>query len=123
MIGGFIQESKSKNAMVAVVAIVALIVGGVGGYVAKDQMNNDGGSSSVTSSQPTTDTKVADLRVLLSGLQQEHVSLASAATRAGFDGTRNFEVADSSLGENTDDLSAAVGSVYGEAAKAKFKEI
>ncbi|MEO5691377.1 MAG: hypothetical protein ABIQ64_04275 [Candidatus Saccharimonadales bacterium] len=117
------MQDSNKNTMIAVAAVVALVLGGVGGYALKDQMHDEGSNASVSSNAPTADTKAADLRVLLNGLQQEHVSLASAATRAGFDGARNFDAAAGSLGQNTDDISAAVGSVYGDEAGAKFKEI
>jgi hypothetical protein len=72
---------------------------------------------------PSTDTKAADLRVILNGLEQEHVALASEATRAGFDGSANFAPAAASLDKNSHDLAAAVGSVYGMDAEAKFYEI
>jgi len=120
------QDNKSNSTMVAIAAVVALVIGGVGGYVVGDQMDNNSNSKSSNvsrSTAPTTDTKAADLRVVLNGLQQEHVALASAATRAGFDGARNFEAAAASLDNNTNDISAAVGSVYGEEAQAKFDEI
>ncbi len=115
------MEHKTKNgAIIGVIA--ALIIGMVGGYAIGNSMNDDGNESTSTS-QASTDTKAADLRVLLSGLQQEHVSLATTATRAGFDGARNFDASAKSLDNNTNDISAAVGSVYGEEAQAKFDEI
>ena len=115
------QESKSKMSMMAV-AVIAVAIGGFAGYAVKDNMKDDR-KDNVAIVQPATDTKAADLRVLLSGLQEEHVSLASTATRAGFDGARNFDAAAASLSNNTNDISAAVGSVYGKDAEAKFKEI
>jgi hypothetical protein len=56
-------------------------------------------------------------------LEQEHVSLAAAATRAGFDGDASFAAAAGSLGKNTQALADAVGSVYGDDAGAQFKKI
>lgn len=114
--------TESTNKIGAIMGVIAaLIIGGVGGYAVSN--GRDDGQTSVSSSTPATDTKAADLRTLLSGLQQEHVALASAATRAGFDGSRNFQAAAASLDNNTNDLSAAVGSVYGEDAQKKFDDI
>jgi len=115
---------NGKSAMVTA-AVVALIVGGGAGYVIGNSGGDDGngGKSSSSSAAPATDTKAADLRVLLNNLEAEHVDLASAATRAGFDGDKSFAAAAGSLGQNTDNLSAAVASVYGDEAGAQFKEI
>lgn len=116
------KENGAASAAI-ITAVVALVIGGGLGYA----MGNKGGDSvqkNNESSQSTgTDTKAADLRALLNNLESEHVDLASAATRAGFDGDPSFEAAAGSLGKNTDDLSAAIGSVYGEEAGAQFKEI
>lgn len=111
--------------MLAVALVAGLAIGGGVGYMSGN--NNDdvdtGSSSSMVSSSPATDTKAAGLRVLLNNLEAEHVDLASAATRAGFDGDPSFTAAAGALGKNTDDLSAAIASVYGDEAGAKFKEI
>jgi hypothetical protein len=113
------MEHGSKAVLVAV---AALIIGGGAGY-AIGMNGEDSQSSQSSQSAPATDTKAADLRAVLNNLQAEHVDLASAATRAGFDGDPSFQAAAASLGKNTDDLSAAVTSVYGEEAGAQFKEI
>lgn len=115
-----LHQSGAIPAIITVV--IALIIGVAGGYavgMSKDKDDNH----EHTSSAPVTDTKAADLRVLLNGLQQEHVALATAATRAGFDGSANFGPAAASLDKNSRDLAAAVGSVYGADAEAKFYEI
>lgn len=107
-----------------ITAVVALVLGAGAGYMLG---NNKGGGDTAknneSSNSAATDTKAADLRALLNNLQAEHVDLASAATRAGFDGDPSFQAAAGALGKNTDDLSAAVASVYGEEAGAQFKEI
>ena len=118
------MEKTSMSTMV-VSAVIALLVGGGAGY-AIGNMSGDESSLVSTNSEttvPMTDTKAADLRVLLNGLQQEHVSLASAATRAGFDGSANFMPAAGSLDNNSKDLQAAVASVYGEEAGKTFYDI
>jgi hypothetical protein len=75
------------------------------------------------SSAPRTDTKAADLRVLLNALEREHVDLASAAVRAGFDGAPSFNAAAGQLDQNSVEISKAVGSIYGADAEAKFLQI
>ncbi len=97
---------------------VGLLVGGGIGY-----MLNNNKEAEQHGHTPATDSKAASLRVLLNNLEAEHVDLAAAATRAGFDGDPSFTAAAGALGRNTDELSAAIASVYGEEAGAKFKEI
>lgn len=116
------MESHGNKAVVAIVTLVlGLAVGGGVGYAAADMNKND--SKSNTSSDMSTTAKASDLRATLNNLEAEHVDLASAATRAGFDGDPSFTAAAEALGKNTDQLSAAIASVYGEEAGAKFKEI
>jgi hypothetical protein len=112
----------------AILAVITLVIGvfigtGIGRAMGDDKNNSKELSNKNNSSVVTTDTKAAGLRVLLNNLESEHVDLASAATRAGFDGDPSFNATAGALGKNTDDLSKAVGSVYGEEAGAKFKEI
>lgn len=116
-------DNKTKGAGLGA-ALIALVVGGAGGYAIGNSMSDDeskNGSSS--SSQATTATPASDLRAMLTGLQEEHVSLASAATRAGFDGSAMFEPAAASLDNNSKDLQKSVASVYGDEAGDKFYEI
>jgi hypothetical protein len=51
------------------------------------------------------------------------VDLASQATRNGFDGSSDFKASASALDANSVAISQAVGSIYGDAAAAKFLEI
>lgn len=113
--------SDNKVTMMVAGVVVGVLIGGGIGYMSGNKKDNHAENS--TSSVVTTDTKAADLRAVLNNLESEHVDLASAATRAGFDGDPSFAAAAGALSKNTDDLSAAVGSVYGEEAGAKFKEI
>lgn len=114
------KESGAASAAI-ITAVVALVIGVGTGFA----LGNKSGDSqnNATSNVASTDTKAADLRALLNNLEAEHVDLAAAATRAGFDGDPSFQAAAGALGKNTDELSAAVASVYGEEAGAKFKEI
>lgn len=121
------MEHSAKSIGITM-AVLALLIGGGAGYAIgmnKEDKHTEGEATS--QSVPAADTKAASLRALLNNLEAEHVDLAAAATRQGFN-TGNlqdpqFVAAATSLGANTDALSAAVASVYGEEAGAKFKEI
>ena len=116
-------NSKSKSAMVLAVLAAGLLVGGGIGYATGNNMDDETTGSSQSSSAPSTDTKAAGLRVVLNNLEAQHVDLASAATRAGFDGSPMFEASAGALDQNSVALSKAIGSVYGAEAEAKFLEI
>lgn len=115
------QQGAASAAIVT--AVVALVLGAGAGYMIGNKDGGDKQSNNESSQSVATDTKAADLRALLNNLESEHVDLASAATRAGFDGDPSFQAAAGALGKNTDSLSAAVASVYGEEAGAQFKDI
>lgn len=67
--------------------------------------------------------KAVDLRATLDSILSEHAYLAVVTMQKGLDGAADFEAAAGQLGENTDELSKAVGSVYGDKAGEQFKEI
>ena len=68
--------------------------------------------------------KGVDLRVGLNQLLQEHLYLASSATGAALGGRNDeFAAAGDALNTNGTDLGAAIGSVYGDAAKDQFNQI
>lgn len=115
------QDSKNKTPVVIALVVAGLIAGGGVGYLAGNSMDNESTQSS--SVAPATDTKAADLRVLLNNQEAQHVDLAAAATRAGFDGDASFEAAAAALDANSVALSESIGSVYGDEAKAQFLEI
>ena len=120
------KNNEKGNA--AIIGIVAVVVGLLVGYMAGGVMKKPATQSAIeqkTGEAVTTgETKGAsDLRVLLNGLEKQHVDLASAATRAGFDGNKDFEAASGALLKNSDEIAGAVGSVYGPEAQAKFLEI
>lgn len=69
------------------------------------------------------DTPAVDLRAQLNMTFTEHAGLAAMAMQDGADGAESFDQASAALLANADDLSAAVGSVYGEEAGAQFSEI
>ncbi len=118
------MESHNKVTTAIVGLALGLLVGGGVGWAIADMNKDDSRSSmSMSESTPNTATKAADLRTVLNNLEAEHVDLASAATRAGFDGDPSFTAAAGALSNNTDELTAAIASVYGDEAGAKFKEI
>ncbi|MEQ8833559.1 MAG: hypothetical protein RIB67_03860 [Miltoncostaeaceae bacterium] len=72
---------------------------------------------------PTAATPAADLRVTLDRLLGEHAVLAMNAMQKGHDGAEDFDPAVAAVLANSDDLAAAVGSVYGEEAGSAFLEL
>lgn len=113
--------------------IVALIIGLAAGYLIKPGAKTETSSTAMTNTSsmnmdstmaPSSNTKAADLRVALSGLYMEHVHLAAAAVRAGFDGrTKDFDAAAKTLDNNSVAIAKAVGSVYGADADTQFLAI
>ena len=74
-----------------------------------------------TRSVSPTSTPAADLRVTLNELGSEHVYLAGYAFSAALGGrTNEFKVAADATDKNTQELGAAIGSVYGADAQTKF---
>ncbi|MBT2582801.1 copper amine oxidase [Planococcus sp. ISL-109] len=69
------------------------------------------------------DTAAVDLRAGLNMIFTEHAGLAAMAMQDGVDGAESFDQAAGALLANADDLSAAVGSVYGDEAGEQFSEI
>ncbi len=70
------------------------------------------------------DNAGVDLRVGLNQLLQEHLYLASSATGAALGGrSEEFAAAGAALNTNGTDLGAAIGSLYGDAAKDQFNQI
>ncbi len=119
------MDAKNNKAMIAITTLVVgmLVGGGLGYGVGMNKEDSTTSESSMTTSAPDSNTKAASLRALLNNLETEHVDLASAATRAGFDGSPMFDASAKSLDQNSVDLSKAIGSVYGADAEAKFLEI
>lgn len=68
-----------------------------------------------------SEVTAADLRALLTAQLGEHVLLAGAATNAALHGNmEEFEVAAQAVDENSQDIAAAIGLVYGDAAGNAF---
>ncbi|OHX51623.1 copper amine oxidase [Planococcus faecalis] len=80
-------------------------------------------SASEASMEMATATPAGELRIALDTTLTEHAFLAIEAMRKGVDGAEDFDQAAGALLANADDLSAAVGSVYGEEGAAQFDEV
>jgi hypothetical protein len=68
-------------------------------------------------------TPAADLRADLNHLLSEHAALAVLTMQKGGDSAEDFENAAGALSNNTEDLTAAITSVYGEEAGQQFEEM
>jgi len=73
--------------------------------------------------KPKVDTPAVELRADLDRMFSEHVYLAMTAMRKGANQDPDFEQAVAALQGNTEDLTAAISSVYGEEAGNQFKEL
>ncbi|HSN66773.1 MAG TPA: hypothetical protein VLS94_09035, partial [Fusibacter sp.] len=113
---------KMKKSYLAVPLSAALLIPAAGvsahGHEDHSKMSHSSGKVSLDVSSPAS-----DLRATLDQLLSEHAFLAVVAMQKGIDGKEDFEQAAGALNQNTDDLSAAVGSVYGDEAGEAFKEI
>ena len=66
------------------------------------------------------ESPAADLRITLDRLLGEHALIAMFATQKGFGGEKDFEAIAAALDANSVELADAIGSVYGEEARAEF---
>ncbi|MBP1996016.1 copper amine oxidase N-terminal domain-containing protein [Paenibacillus eucommiae] len=72
---------------------------------------------------PSTEGSKANLRSKLGNILGEHALLAVIAMQKGYDKAGDFDQAAAALLENSDSLTAAIASVYGEEAGEAFKPI
>ncbi|MFC0270440.1 copper amine oxidase [Metabacillus herbersteinensis] len=110
-----------KKSLVAIPLSFSLLIPAAG--VVNAHGHEGGGSHSMGEVSMEVSNPAVDLRATLDAILSEHAYLAVVAMQKGIDGKEDFEAAAAQLGENTDDLSAAVASVYGEEAGAQFKDI
>lgn len=73
-----------------------------------------------SSPAPSTSNAAINLRSTLDQLLGEHVVLAVDAMETGYEGASDFNAVAAQLGQNTQDLSNAIASVYGSAAGKEF---
>ena len=105
------------------VAVVVLVVGQlfVPALVAARNVRQPVASTALAA--PTLDSPAAGLRALLGRLLSEHAFLAMEEMRAIATERPDAEAAGDAVAANTGDLTAAIGSVYGDAAGAQFGEM
>jgi hypothetical protein len=129
---GFSMESKGS---MTTVVIITLIIGGIiGGLIgrstvsstkeettAMEAKNGDAMMEKEGDAMMAADSsKASDLRANLRLALAQHVDLAAAATRNGFDGDADFDASAKELDKNSVAIAAAIGSVYGKEAETKF---
>lgn len=117
------DSHKGGAGIIAVATIVALVVGGGTGYAIG--MNKDDGHSSMSMSASTgaVDSKGSDLRATLVSFGTEHMDLTYGAVSSALAGAPSAQADQDDLIKNGKDLSAAVGSVYGDEAAATFEKV
>ena len=90
-------------------------------------MNTNTNTNTNTSSQemnkPDSNTPAADLRVALNALLREHVNLGMIALYNVIDDDDATTASVEALDDNTVELAAAIGSVYGDDAEDEFRQI
>jgi hypothetical protein len=116
---------RTLLALLAVSACAALGLAACGG----DDDASDLPAAAQTTTGMSGDMAVADvdtmspaanLRVTLTSLLGEHALLAVTAAQKGLDGAEDFEAAAAALDQNSVELAAAIGSVYGDEAAQRF---
>lgn len=120
------MEKGNNKAVAAIVAlVVGGIIGGVSGYaICNSSDSKDSNSStSMSESKPNTATKAADLRATLVSFGTEHMDLTYGAISSALQGSKSAEADKADLIKNGKDLSAAVGSIYGEEAGKTFESV
>ena len=85
--------------------------------------NDHEGKAAETNADTSVSTPASELRSALGHLFTEHAFLAVETMKKGADGTEDFEALAGELNKNTEDLTAAVTSVYGEEGGAQFNEM
>lgn len=120
------KDSQGSVAVAAITLVVGLAVGGGIGFATANNSDMDTPSNNEMSSMSPADIVVspaADTRVALNNALREHVSLAGETLRAAFDGSENTDELLDTLDENSVEVAAIVGSVYGDEAEGQFLEL
>ncbi len=114
----------SKKWLTLPIAVAALVIGVVAAVASTNSTSstaapNHAGMHGMTMTAAAKPT-AADLRVTLDRLLGKHAQLAVAATRAGLNGSSDFNAIAKSLDTNSVDLANAIGSLYGAKARNQF---
>ena len=119
------EQPKSSSTMYAVSGVLLVVGLGVGFGIAKlmDNGMNTNSASTTATTAPTSVTKAADLRTALVSLGVSHMYLTEYAVNAALDGNSDAAQVKTALLQNGTDISAAVGSVYGQGAQDAFQKL
>jgi hypothetical protein len=135
---GYPHLRRRSLGVVATLSLTAALAAGCGGSDSSTTATTApaAGSTGTATTMPastmdTTGTTTAaagkpgfndavDLRVTLNRLLGEHMQIAVDATQTALLGGKSFDAKGAELQANTDDLAAAIGSLYGDDAKAAF---
>ncbi len=109
------KQMNWKKSLVVVPMSAALIL-----PTATPAFANDHGNHK---QEVSVSTPAADLRAALDQSLSEHAYLAVVTMQKGIEGAEDFEEAAAALEGNTQDLTAAITSVYGEEAGAQFESM
>lgn len=119
------MDNKNSKGQSIALAVVALLAGVLIGIVSASAFNmNDRPVTDMgNNNQAESSVAESDLRVTMNRLLTEHVDLAAPALRNVFDESADTEASVAALDENSVELAAAIGSVYGEDAEESFLEL
>ena len=113
------RHFSKASALLALAVIVA--VAAVAAGAATNRAESESAAPSHRHTVMTTQTtKASNLRVTLDRLLGEHALLATAATRRGLEGGKDFPALAAALDRNSVQLANAIGSVYGKKAGNTF---
>jgi hypothetical protein len=108
-------KTNQQTTMTFLALTGAVMIGGCSASIGAGSDNSTGTSIN------HCDTTAAGLRVTLDTLLREHVVLALSATDGALGGRNDeFTAAANALDANSQELAAAIGSVYGQAAQDAF---
>lgn len=111
------------TAVLAAIVLAALLALGLAACGDDDDDAAGAATAPMEQAAPNAASPAADLRVTVNRLLGEHAVLAMNAMQKGHDGAEDFDQATAAVLANSDDLAAAVGSVYGEEAGAAFLDL
>lgn len=115
---------SKKSLLISAVAILGLTTIAAGcNKQSSTEAAMENSDSAMHSSKDVSNHSEAqgNLQVSLTQLFGQHVDLAAAATRAGFDGrSKDFDASAKALDNNSVSIAKAIGSVYGPQAESQF---
>ncbi len=121
-----VDQNTSKGGRTVVVIVVGVIGVALGFGAAKLIAQTEPTVTSTpapSAPTPDTTTKSADLRATLVALGTTHMNLTNQAINSALDGKADAAVLKAALTANGTEISAAIGSVYGQATQDEFQKI